>query len=263
MISSICYADKFTGTVLCKETGKPIEYANIGIVGKNVGTTTDIDGKFTINLDNVYNYEEIRISIIGFETLAVKVSEFKKSFMNGSAIYLSEHTVKLEEVVVKLKKPRHRRLGIAANNNMIVAGFDSSLRGYETGVLMKIREIPTYIDSVEINVCSCVLDSIFFRLNIYESIDSDFVNILHEPIYISIPIQYVKNHKIKVDLSKKNIMVSHNFLVSAEIVKDLGWHKMFFCAGLFANKGYVRKTSQGNWKKIPDVAPAISAYVSY
>ncbi len=260
----VCYASTFNGTLLCKETGKPVEYANIGIVGKNVGTTTDASGRFTIALDEANDNEQIRISSIGFATLDMKVAAFRTAYQATGTIYLSQQNTQLKEVVFKPKKFKHKRLGVSANSAGIVIGFDTTMKGNEAGVLMKIRKTPTFIDSVEINVCLCEYDSIFFRLNIYEHKDSDFVNVLREPVYINMPASAIRNHHISVDLSKMNVTVSNDFLVSVEYVRSLeGKHKMFFCGSLLSGKCYARKTSQADWYKVPAAAPGISAYVTY
>jgi hypothetical protein len=261
-LHTICFAMKYTGRLLCKETGLPVEYANIGIVGKNVGTTSNLKGEFTINLEDIYDHEQLRISSIGFEPLEMKVSKFISAYQDEHTIYLSAQISELKEVVIRPVKNRHKQIGNTANSKFMVAGFDTCLPGYETGVLMKIRQTPTYIDSVTVNVCSCELDSVFFRLNIYEHIDSDFVNILKEPIYINMAATEIAKHHILVNLSQKNISVTHDFLVSVELVKDMGRHKMYFCASLNKN-GYVRKTSQGNWHRIPLGATSVSAFVTY
>lgn len=37
------------GTVVSKSTREPLEFVNILVVGLNIGTSTDINGNFTIN----------------------------------------------------------------------------------------------------------------------------------------------------------------------------------------------------------------------
>src|SRR6185436_4479023 len=90
ILTPASFAQTWNGTLLCKETGKPIEYANIGIVGKNVGTTSDVSGAFTLDLDKVHDNETIRISSIGFVAIQMKVLDFKNTYKIGSTIYMGE-----------------------------------------------------------------------------------------------------------------------------------------------------------------------------
>lgn len=80
-----------SGTVISKTDGYPVIGASVIEVGNNTnGTITDIDGKFTLTVnDNA----EISISYIGFQTQTVKA----RSILN---IIMEEDSEMLEEVVV-------------------------------------------------------------------------------------------------------------------------------------------------------------------
>jgi hypothetical protein len=221
-----------------------------------------MNGNFTIDLDDSLNTCTFKMSSIQYEALKMKVVDFKKRYKNGDAVYLAQKNSELAEVTVRPGKWEHKHLGITAHSNKIVGAFDTCGRGYETGVLMHIKEGTAFIDSVQVNISAIQADSFFFRVNIYEQIDTEFVNILKAPIYVNISAAEIKDkHKIVIDLSKLNIVVAHDFMASVELLKDYGQHRIFFCAGLLTNNGYSRKTSQGYWYNIPHGAAAISAYV--
>lgn len=80
-----------TGVVL-DNNNEPIIGANVSIPGTSTGTTTDMDGKFTLEVpDNA----TIEISYIGYITQSISVSK-----KNNFSIILKEDTQALEEVVV-------------------------------------------------------------------------------------------------------------------------------------------------------------------
>ena len=80
-----------TGVVL-DNNDEPIIGANVSIPGTSTGTTTDMDGKFTLEVpDNA----TIEISYIGYITQRISVSK-----KNKFSIILKEDTQALEEVVV-------------------------------------------------------------------------------------------------------------------------------------------------------------------
>ena len=63
-----------TGVVISEEDGQPVVGASVLVIGTNFGTTTDVDGKFT--LTNVpSSAKTLRISYIGMQ--AEEVTTFK------------------------------------------------------------------------------------------------------------------------------------------------------------------------------------------
>ena len=73
MLCLIAFAQghQISGTVI-DGTGEPIIGANVSIPGTSTGTTTDMDGKFTLEVpDNA----TIEISYIGYITQSISVSK--------------------------------------------------------------------------------------------------------------------------------------------------------------------------------------------
>ena len=71
------FSQSFNGRVFSSETKSGISFVNVGIIGKNVGTVTDQSGNFTLEIDNIYNNDSIRFSMIGYEPKSFLVSTFK------------------------------------------------------------------------------------------------------------------------------------------------------------------------------------------
>ena len=85
---------KITGTVV-DETNQPLPGASIVVKGTTNGTSTDFDGKFTLNAKS--NTGVIVVSFIGYNTKRVT---FSSSKTNLGSIQLSEDADSLEEVVI-------------------------------------------------------------------------------------------------------------------------------------------------------------------
>lgn len=82
---------KINGTVY-DNNGEPIIGANVVIKGTTIGVLTDIDGKFSLDVEKG---NELIVSFIGYKSTSVKVND------NSSlSIYIKEDTQMLEEVVV-------------------------------------------------------------------------------------------------------------------------------------------------------------------
>ena len=81
--------------VVVDENNKPIPYVNIWIENENIGTTSEEDGSFNLDIKN--QDKNLIFSAIGFETKIIKTLETKN-------VILKSTSIKLEDVVIN-KKP--------------------------------------------------------------------------------------------------------------------------------------------------------------
>lgn len=238
------YAQNITGRVLNKKNNLPVEYVNIGILGKNIGTVCDNKGYFTITIDSKYDNDTLLFSCIGYNSYYVKVIEFKHKTTKN--ILLTEKIFELNEVIVKPKIFKQKTLGVTTRTKMAQAGFFENKLGYEAGILMNVKKT-ALLEQVIINIARCTYDTIFYRLNVYSvNEQKNFENILKQPIYFKLSKEQVKE-KIIIDIKKENIIVTGDFLITLEHIRDLGHGGLYFCSSLI-NKTYYRKTSQGIWE---------------
>jgi hypothetical protein len=90
----------YTGTVVDNSTGDPIEYAVVGIEGKDgqaaFNTVTSAKGRFLIRSDR--QADAVRISHLGYETITIERSEGIPSGLG--IIRMAEHTFFLDETIV-------------------------------------------------------------------------------------------------------------------------------------------------------------------
>lgn len=247
VISNSLFGQTFSGKVIDSKSNVPIEFVNIGIIGKNIGTISDIDGNYKINIDSVFDNDSLLVSCIGYFSHLVKIADYKK--LNNWNIKLQEKIFELDEIVINPKSFKKRLLGVTSQSKRIQAGFKDNLLGYECGLLLKVKK-SAILEKVEINITSCTYDSIFYRLNIYRvKSKMNFENILQKPIYVSLQKDQIGN-KISINLKPENIVVDGDFLITLEHVKNLGSGYLYFSAGL-SKKTYYRKTSQGVWETSP------------
>ncbi|MDH6358465.1 carboxypeptidase-like regulatory domain-containing protein [Parabacteroides sp. PF5-9] len=243
-----------SGLVLSGSGKRPIEYVNIGIVGKNVGTVTNEKGEFDLFLESRYENDSLLFSCIGYEPYVAEISEIRE----GETIFLKEMAYNLGEVEVRPKVFKESLLGVKTTSKSISAGFQHNMLGYECGILMQVKK-SAILKKVNINVSSCSYDTIFYRLNVYRVKDEKtFENILRKPIYISASKELLED-TFSVDLMPHDITVDGDFLVTLEHIKDLGEGELVFCSSK-KHTTYFRKTSQGEWQTAP-VGVSISVVV--
>lgn len=241
------FGQSISGIVFNEKNRLPVEYVNIGIAKKNIGTVSDFSGKYNLLIDSQFDNDTLLFSSIGYLPFSIKILDLRKR--ENQNIILKEKVYELKEVIVTPRTFKQKTLGVTTHFKKVSAGFKDNLLGYELGILMSIKKTAV-IKRVKINIAACSYDSIYFRLNIYKVLGKmNFENILNNPIYIHMPKDKVKE-EIQIDLLPQHIVANGDILVTLEHVKDLGNGYLYFCAGLM-DKTYYRKTSQGEWKTVP------------
>ena len=91
------------GQVIDALTEEPIPYVNIGLVDENIGTVSDEQGYFQLEIDPLqYSQSNLRFSMIGFESKTYVLQEYLQKEL--LIIPLTEESTELEEVVVYTKR---------------------------------------------------------------------------------------------------------------------------------------------------------------
>lgn len=259
ILGSFCtYGQALTGIVINSNDKTAIDFVNIGVVGKDVGTVSEVDGSYHIIIEKEYDDDILRFSYIGFEDFEIRVKDFRKR--TDYNVELSPMAYELEEVVVTPNIIGQRTLGHTSNTKMTTAGFGEYKLGFEHAVRMKLdKNDKAIIEKININIARCSFDSLHYRVNIY-SIKGrkKITSILKKPIYVKFTKEEIKD-QISFNIEEENIQVNGDFLVSLEHIEDLGKGEIAFSCDK-KEKTYVRKTSQGKWKVVK-VGISISADV--
>jgi len=90
------------GSVFDKETAQPLAFATVQIEEASLGTSTDINGFFTIGNIPPGQYR-LQVSYLGYEAQTIEIS-IAKSEIVSKTFYLMESGTNLDEVVISGKK---------------------------------------------------------------------------------------------------------------------------------------------------------------
>jgi pimeloyl-ACP methyl ester carboxylesterase len=238
-----------TGAIKDRKLNLPLPYVNIGILNKDVGTTSNTKGEFELPLLESNVNDTLRISMVGFEPALIYLKDvFKKQKLTLN-VRLQERTDKLREIVITDKKLTKRVLGNKTESKFFGGRFASGDLGSEIVVKIKIKDVPTYLDTFSFNISYNEGDTSTFRVNIYEIKNGlPDKSVLADNILVKISGQ---TGKIDVDLSRYNAIVNGDFFIGLEWVEGKSNSGVVFSSG-FVNKGtFYRKASQGRWKKFP------------
>ena len=77
-----------SGTVVSQDDGEPVVGATVMVVGTNVGTATDVDGKFTLTCPK--GHDLLRITYVGMDPIEVTARPNMRIVLTGDQTALDE-----------------------------------------------------------------------------------------------------------------------------------------------------------------------------
>ncbi len=100
VLSSSAFSQQLVeGTIVDKESGKPVPFASIGIVGTSKGTSSNLNGQFSISITEPIS---LKITCVGYESIQIN------SLSEVALIQLKPIITQLSEIVI-LDKPVNAR----------------------------------------------------------------------------------------------------------------------------------------------------------
>ena len=103
-LGTTAYSQVINGTIFDAETKQSIPYAAVFINGTFIGTTSDEEGAFELDITN-YTLTPLTIRAIGYETCAVKSIPSNEALI----IYLTPSFFEIEEAEVQAKNLSRQR----------------------------------------------------------------------------------------------------------------------------------------------------------
>nr|WP_298926701.1 carboxypeptidase-like regulatory domain-containing protein [uncultured Allomuricauda sp.] len=240
------------GTIIELSTGKPVDFANIGVVDRAKGTVSDFDGTFKFELDeNEVNEKDIlQISRIGYKTLKFSTKAFIEMLKTDQDIGLEPVPYELEGVTVKSSDADKRRVGYQSSSKRLFGFWNDSLAlGGEHASKILMRKGPLKLEDVSFNIIANISDSLLVRVNVY-----DFENGLPGKNISNGNILHTIRQRqgtIAIDLSPYNIVVDSHFVISLELLKIYGGRVGIGISAFDdGSRSYTRVLSQDRWKRM-------------
>ncbi len=117
---SLAQTGSVAGTVLDKDFNEePLAFANVLIKGTTTGTTSDMDGVFSITNLNPGNYT-LEFSFVGYETQEIPV-EITAGKVTEITVIMSASTASLDEVVIKTTTKKESESALLLEQKKAVA----------------------------------------------------------------------------------------------------------------------------------------------
>ena len=203
--------------------GVAIPFATVGIYEKGIGTITEQDGSFSLELTDSLVDDLITFSAIGYEQRSIALSQL--SNQRTLAIQLKESITELEEVVVSASFSGIRKYQMKPKGNFTfntgTMRLDNDKNGGAMALLIENDQAPMLIGKARLMIRHNSLEKFKVRLR-FMSVDSTngapgYDLISKDLIYES----DLRSGWLKVDLSKERIWLNQeSFFLVFEWIMD-------------------------------------------
>ncbi|OOG76809.1 carboxypeptidase-like regulatory domain-containing protein [Algoriphagus sp. A40] len=215
------------GKVLDGKNNQPISYANIGIINTRVGTLTNGDGTFSIEIPSENARDTLTFSALGYKPKFTPVSSLEELV----EIHLFQKEVLLQEVTVRSKKDKVK--GWELGNRYEKGGLNMSSgvdanAGASVALLIENKYpsyheelvYPVYLESAKLKISDNTTGPFKIRVRLYE-IDSLSGAPGNEFLDRSIILESdIKKGWLDFDLSQYNILVAGPFFLAFEWILE-------------------------------------------
>jgi hypothetical protein len=96
-LGSVAQKITISAKVVDKETREPLPFASVGILGKSIGTITNLQGDFDFHLDREFRNDIFAIHMLGYKSFEAPVWSM---LTDSLVIAIEKSTVVLQEVVI-------------------------------------------------------------------------------------------------------------------------------------------------------------------
>ncbi|WP_185817065.1 carboxypeptidase-like regulatory domain-containing protein [Hymenobacter metallilatus] len=171
ILSSPLLAQAFTleGQVRNARTNQPVPFATLGIIGRNIGTVADEEGRYILRFPAAPT-DSLVITSVGFFRAAVS----PQALLNGQREFaLLPLEQALPDVVVERKPVHPALLGRNKEKGDVLWTAGSSGKetvddewGWELGTVLMPKH-PAYLDALHVYLATNTYEQLRFRLNLY------------------------------------------------------------------------------------------------
>ncbi|QCX00173.1 hypothetical protein FGM00_08655 [Aggregatimonas sangjinii] len=274
-LSTLCgHAQKdYKGVVIDAKTNEIVPYVNIGIVGKGIGTVSDEEGIFhlEINPEKYTEKDTLILSALGYRTIKYAVPDLVFAFNEYPPVAMQPELLELNEVVVTNTGgfPVEKRIGYMSKGSKFFGYWsDNVALGGELATKIKVKKGLRRLEQFNFDVMGNPSDSVLVRINIYDQDgDRNFpltnLNTSKKEILYTIK---KKRGNCEIDLDPFDIYVTDDFIISLELLKVYGTEKINLILAASDNSytdSYRKYASQGAWERLEDVAMAYSLVTTY
>lgn len=268
----IGFAQIINGKVISSEDSSAVSFAKVGIENLPIGTLTNNNGEFSINMTEVDKKSSIRVEAAGFDIFIKEISAM--SIEKPEEIMLVPKTINIAEVSIVGKIYKDEKIGsdskakrpnilFTSNNsefskNNFTADQLRTFQNPEIAILIAPKK-RSKITKINMNIAKFELpNSVFSRFIIYSEKNGFPDQIINsDDLTFKLEKSNIKSNVFTLDVTNKNIWIDGNIFVSYQVL-DPGFNGEFRISSGFFGKGMLRMFVE-HWKKLSvGIVPAIN-----
>lgn len=240
------------GIVRSAEDQQPLSFVNIGLMNSEIGTVSNKNGAFEIEIPQSDQIDSVRISMIGFKPETIAIDDLRNS-VDSLEISLEEAISELNEIVLQAKTWKKKKLGNQSTSKFIGHLFYYDQLGKEMGIKLHVNKKPHFVEAFNFHISYNRFSAkSFFRLNIYEIVNGKpGRNIVTQNIIIG--IEPKETGMISIDLEPYELVLTKDVIVTLEWIDTQGevqpTEALVISVGLFTGGVYERNSKEANMKK--------------
>lgn len=249
------YSQDITISGIIKDSlGSPLQYVNVGILNKPIGTVSNYEGGFSLIIDKSTLLDTLKISRLGYKPEIVILNESKNTF----EITLLEEIEILEEVQLSSKKLKQYEKGKDKENTKLQVLFSNTYLknsglGTEIGRKFKLGDKnPSVLKNLKFYIKENDFKYSKFRINIYSLKKTKPFKRLHqEEIFTSVQDSYTG--WVTIDLELNDIVVQQDIVVSVEWIEKSDDGEILNMPMILPSVGsthYYKSGSQNKWSRM-------------
>ena len=249
-IASPVSAQTIVKGCIVNERSETIEYVSIGFEEDSVGTISDANGNFELEIptnrknDLVFTHVSFQKAVVPYETYA-----------NGQqlTVTMKDKVVELAEVVVGKKNKPQKIAGKAISGPMASLRGKGKADALEWGPVFKSKK-DYVISDILLTIKGTSYQWCVLSFNIYEIQGSKYENILNKPIYYRLE---KSNGKQRLDIQPEETIVlkgKKKYYISVAVI-DSDRYGILDMQSQFKTS-YARNITKGKKRKLP-IGPAI------
>ena len=218
---------KIKGRIVNEKNRKALSYASIGIRGRTIGTISNIEGEFLLNIQSDNFNDTLVFSFIGFKNTEIPISQITTDKLK---IELRKDFISLQEVVIRNTDPLALLKSAISNFSQNYPEQPSLLTAFYRESVSKNRNYMIYLESI-LDIYKSSYQStnrldmakVFQSRKIYDSNRLDTVSLrLRGGVEGCLQLDIVKN---KIDfLNPENL---HNYYFHLEDISSYNNHPVY------------------------------------
>jgi hypothetical protein len=238
------------GTVRDAQTQAPVPFANLELLGQDVGTVADEQGAYALPA-SARSTDSVRVFSLGFRPRVLAVSALAAQ----PAVLLMPAQLTLREVRVTANSPykRTHTLGSTSRADMAPSSLGAEHLGAQMGTIIHLKRRPSRVLSAGFNLARDAEATVTCRLHFYRVRPDGWPTeekLLERNVLVRAP---VRKGSVTFELADEQLVLDENFLMAVELVKWEGapGAELVFATtvGSTSTSLYYRKTSQVTWKR--------------